>query len=111
MQCEMASGQVVPQPAGEATTVLAKRNRMLLVRYDSRKLREGQGRELLWMTRFSIRAKGRRFDRELAEMSSAASSLFGKEGGKLRRRLQSGSVKFGEIEVLGVLDEAETESK
>lgn len=81
---------------------------VILQAYDFKKWRLEKKKELLWMTRFSIRAKGRRFNEELFAMSSAASSLFGTESGRLKRRLRPGNIKMGEIEVLKT-NEAETE--
>ena len=82
---------------------------VILQAYDFRKMWKEKKRELLWMTRFSIRAKGRRFDEELADMASAASTLFGADSGKLKRRLHPGRGEMGELEVVGIEEEPDGE--
>ncbi|MDQ8203520.1 hypothetical protein [Pelagicoccus sp. SDUM812003] len=83
---------------------------VILQAYDFRKLVESKEKNLLWITRFSIRARGRSFDEEFANMARAASSLFGNESGRLKRNLLPGDVSMGELEVVDVMeDEAEIE--
>ena len=82
---------------------------VILQAYDFQRYLKDKEKVLLWMTRFSIRAKGRNFHEELASMASAASGAFGKEGGKLKRHLRPGRGEVGELEVMGVVEDEDVE--
>ena len=73
--------------------------------YDFQKLWKEKQRDLLWTTRFSIRAKGYRFDEELWAMAMATSREFGKKSKSLKRGLKPARVEFGELEYLGTEEE------
>ncbi|EDY82415.1 hypothetical protein VDG1235_2037 [Verrucomicrobiia bacterium DG1235] len=81
---------------------------VILQAFDFQKMWKEKEKKLLWVTRFSIRAKGRNFDEELAAMAMAASSLFGNESDKFRRNLLPGKIRMGELEVISVVDEEES---
>ncbi len=80
---------------------------VILQAFDFQKMWKEKKRKLLWVTRISIRAKGRDFDEEVGDMVMAASALFGRESDKLRRNLIPGKVRMGEVEVISVVDEDE----
>ncbi|MBD5778351.1 hypothetical protein IEN85_02445 [Pelagicoccus sp. NFK12] len=80
--------------------VEASRYFVILVAYDFKKLVEKKEKEVLWITRFSMRAKGRNFDEELANMAQSASKLFGTASGRMRRNLLPGKIEMGELEVI-----------
>ncbi len=81
---------------------------VILQAYDFKQLVKEKKKNLLWITRFSIRANGRRFDEELANMASSAATAFGNKSNKIRRNLRPGHIKMGRVEVLETLDEEET---
>lgn len=78
---------------------------VILQAYDFKKLIHNKVKDLKWITRFSIRAKGRKFDEEFKDMTQSASSLFGSKSGKLKLNLLPGEASLGELEVIGVIDE------
>ena len=80
---------------------------VILQAYDFQKMWKEKKKILLWTTRFSIRAKGRRFDEELRNMALAASRTFGTDSDKLKRGLTPARVEYGEIEYLGIADDEE----
>ena len=69
--------------------------------YDFQKLWKEKKRDLVWTSRFSIRAKGRQFDQELLAMAMASCSEFGKASKSQKRSVGSARVEFGELEYLG----------
>jgi len=75
---------------------------VILQAYDFQKLMKEKKREMLWTTRFSIRAKGRKFDEEIRNMAMAASRVIGSDSKRLKRSLKPARVEFGELEYLGV---------
>lgn len=77
---------------------------VILQAYDFQKMWKHKQKDLRWTTRFSIRAKGRRFDEELETMSLAACQLFGDDSGKFKKNLRPGKVIIGELEMLGVVE-------
>ncbi|EDY81206.1 hypothetical protein VDG1235_823 [Verrucomicrobiia bacterium DG1235] len=85
--------------------VEASRYFVILVAYDFHKLVDKKEKDILWITRFSMRAKGRQFDEELANMANSASRFFGKNSGKMRGSLLPGQIKMGELEVIDSADE------
>jgi hypothetical protein len=60
-------------------------------------------RKLLWATRVSITARGNKFDEELATMLAQAGRHFGQNSGRLLRQYLPGSVKLGDLKVIGVV--------
>ncbi len=85
----------------------APRYFVILVAYDFHKLVEKKEKDVLWITRFSMRAQGRSFNEELANMARSASQFFGKRSGKIRRNLLPGEIKMGELEVIEHIPESE----
>ena len=77
---------------------------VILQAYDFPKMWKEKKKVLLWTTRFSIRAKGRRFDEELQNMALAASPVFGSDT-DLKRGLRPPEVKLGELEYIGVVED------
>ena len=80
---------------------------VILQAYDFQKMWKEKKKVLLWTTRFSIRAKGHKFDEELRNMALAASRTFGTDSDKLQRGLTPARIEYGEIEYIGVVDEEE----
>lgn len=87
--------------------VEASRYFVILVAYDFKSLLEKKEKNVLWITRFSMRASGRSFDKEFANMAQASSQLFGTESGRMRRKLLPGKTEMGELEVVDIYDDAE----
>lgn len=75
---------------------------VILQAYDFQKAWKEKQLKMLWSTRFSIRAKGRRFDEELWQMAMASSRVMATETKGLKRNLKLPSVEFGELEYLGI---------
>lgn len=75
---------------------------VVVMAYDFQDLKAGE-RNLLWETRYSIRAVGQTFERAIREMNYVAGDFFGKNIKDLtQRRIDDDSrVEMGEIEVLG----------
>ncbi len=78
---------------------------LLVFAYDFRRLATQHERKLLWLTRISIRARGNRFDKRLADMVARAGHYFGRSSGGLQREYK-GTVELGELKV--VSDDADT---
>jgi len=69
---------------------------VVLKAYDFQTLRQHKQKKLLWLTRYSIRQAGSRFDNELVDMTRYASQFFGQNiDHLLRRHLPEGHVEFG----------------
>lgn len=64
-------------------------------------------RRLLWTTRISIPASGSNFTECLPAMLADASRYFGHESGRLVRAYREGVVKLGDLEVVGVVPNAD----
>ncbi len=77
---------------------------VILQAYNFQKWFQDGTRVMLWSTRFSIHAKGRRFDEELRNMALASSRVMGTDSKRLQRHLRPARVEFGELEFLGVED-------
>lgn len=74
----------------------ADRYFVILKAYDFRVLAQKHKKKLLWETRFSIRARGNRFDEQLAGMTKYASQFFGQDlKHLLRRPMREGHVEVG----------------
>ena len=82
---------------------------VVLIAYDYQLMRRQKKEIPLWVTRFSIPGRGNAFDQELAAMTRAASSYFGRpSNGLTHENLPEGHVSLGELNILGV--EPETKS-
>ncbi|MCZ6674941.1 MAG: hypothetical protein O7C75_18580 [Verrucomicrobia bacterium] len=84
------------------TLLQQERYFVALMAYDFQKLQKGE-LDLLWTTRYSIRAVGQSYEQAITEMNIVAGDFFGKNiGGLTQRRLDDkSSVQIGEIEVIG----------
>lgn len=72
---------------------------VILRAYDFRRLWRDKEPRLLWEARYSVRARGHRFDEALATMTAAASRHFGRPTRGLQRlELPAGEVRLGEPE-------------
>ena len=80
---------------------------VVLQAYDFETALKEKKRKLLWTTRFSISAKGRNFKDELESMAMASARIFGTDSEDLKRSLSSARVEFGELEFIGVDEEAD----
>lgn len=80
---------------------------VILQAYDFKTMWKEKKRNMLWSTRFSIRAKGEKFDEQVGNMAQAAASMFGKKSNRLSRQLLPGRAKFGEIEMVEVIEDSE----
>jgi hypothetical protein len=84
---------------------------VVLMAYDNRvRLKEKKSKPL-WVTRLSMRAIGRNFAEALPALAVAGANIFGQQHDDLVRindPLHRGSVKLGELEVLGTASGNET---
>ncbi len=71
--------------------------------FDFRAATKENKRKLLWATRVSISAHGNKFNEQLAEMLAQAGRRFGQNSGRLIRQYQPGSVRLGDLKMLGVV--------
>ena len=78
---------------------------VIISAYDYRVAAQEKKRKLLWATRVSIQAQGSRFKESLATMLANASPHFGQNSGRLIRQYQEGTVKLGELKILGTVPE------
>jgi len=75
---------------------------IVLMAYDFDGLWKHRRHKLLWLTRFSVRARGTNFAAVAAAMVQQASSYFGRSsGGLLRDALPEGRVDIGAVKSLG----------
>ncbi len=84
------------------TQLAESRYFVILMAYDFPLLKQGETK-LLWSTRYSIRAIGQSFEDAIKDMNLVAGDYFGLnlKGLNKTRAKDKGSVKFGEIEVIG----------
>lgn len=73
---------------------------VVLAAFDFQELRKTKEKKILWITRFSIRAHGHRFDRDLAAMARVASSNFGRATKSLVRTDRVERFEIGEPEFI-----------
>jgi hypothetical protein len=79
---------------------------VVLMAYDYQALWKQKKHSLLWVTRFSVRARGADFEKLLPSMVGYASQYFGHDSrGLLRRPLPEGHVEIGEPRSLGPVPE------
>jgi hypothetical protein len=74
---------------------------IVLQAFDLPLYREGE-KKMLWTTRYSMSARGKRFDQSLAEMNFVAGDFFGQNrlGLNFKRSSDKSDVKIGEVEVI-----------
>lgn len=82
---------------------------VLIFAYDFKVLQRNGQLKPLWVTRVSIRAKGKHFDENLEAMLVRAGRYLGRPTHGLSRTIE-GRVEMGETEVIGTVDEEPTES-
>lgn len=82
---------------------------IVVIAFDNQKFLKNQEKEILWVTRFSMRATGISFNQAFPELTATASDYFGKHvKGLTRKRSDDDShVEVGEIEVIDAVDENE----
>jgi hypothetical protein len=74
--------------------------------YDFQDMLQHRHKKGLWRTVASIDARDNRFDERLAAMVDKASHYFGQDSGRLVREFEyTPHVNFGDLKVLGVVDE------
>jgi hypothetical protein len=74
---------------------------VILVAYDFPTTLQNRKPKVLWITRFSLRARGNDFDQNINRMIGTAASYFGRSSDGLRReQIPEGYVKTGELKVL-----------
>jgi hypothetical protein len=77
---------------------------VVLMAYDYQALWKQKKHRLLWVTRFSVRARGADFEKLLPSMVGYASQYFGQDShGLIRRSLPEGHVHVGEPKSLGTV--------
>jgi hypothetical protein len=77
---------------------------VVLMSYDYQALWKHRKHRLLWVTRFSVRARGSDFEKLLPPMVGFASQYFGQDShGLIRRSLPEGHVEIGEPKSLGTV--------
>jgi len=80
--------------------------------YDFQDMLQHQHKKGLWRTVASIDARDNRFDERLARMVDDASRYFGRDSGRLVRQFEyTPHVSFGELKVLGVVDDEKPSPK
>jgi hypothetical protein len=86
------------------TEVEEDRYFVVLMAYDFEALWEHKKHKLLWVVRFSVRARGTNFNEVLPAMVDQASDYFGRNsGGLLRKPLPEGHVDIGPVQSLGTV--------
>jgi hypothetical protein len=84
----------------------SERYYVALTAYDFQDMLEHRRKKGLWRTVVSIDARDNRFDERLAKMVDDASRYFGRDSGRLVRQFEyTPHVSFGDLKVLGVVDE------
>lgn len=74
---------------------------VILVAFDFQPMWKKKEKRILWITRFSMRAHGHRFDRDVAAMARIASAHFGRATDDLVRSTRAEKIEIGEAEVIG----------
>ncbi len=107
---ELASAQRMEQTAfrNRQSDLIAEiednRDFVVLQAFDFQAMWKHKKRELMWVTRLSVRQRGTNFSSALPGMVTAASQYFGQEShGLLRAPVREGEVEIGPIKSLGVV--------
>ena len=82
---------------------------VVLMVYDYQAMKKEKRSKLLWTTRLSVRTAGNNFTEALPVLAQAGSHVFGKQVEGLvhaKANLREGRVTFGEMKILGVVDQA-----
>jgi len=104
-------GSLLPSEHHEYQMLLKEeRYFIVVIAFDNKKYLQGE-KEILWSTRFSMRASGTSFNQAYAELTATASDYFGKdiEGLTRKRSDDQSRVKMGDIQVLDTVEEKESE--
>jgi len=90
----------------------AERYYVSVTAYDFQEALQHDRNKGLWRTVTSIEARGNRFDEKLTAMMEKASRYFGRDSGRLVRQFEyTPRVSFGELKMLGVVEEESTPRK
>jgi hypothetical protein len=80
---------------------------VVLMAYDYQAMKKEKQSKLLWTTRLSVRTAGNNFTEALPVLAQAGSHVFGKQVDGLvhaKANMREGRVTFGEMKVLGVVE-------
>lgn len=78
---------------------------VIVIAYDFQSTRKSRQPKVLWITRFSLQARGNDFDRSIYRMVHAASAYFGRSSDGLRyERLPEGKAVPGELKFLEYME-------
>lgn len=98
-------GSLMPSEHYELQALLnEERYFIVVIAFDNQKFIKDKQKEILWVTRFSMRAKGTSFKQAFPELTATASDYFGKhvEGLSRKKSDDKSKVEMGEIEVLNI---------
>lgn len=85
---------------------------MIINAFDFQEALQHKKNKLLWSTRVSVRARGNRFDEQLAAMVASAARYFGRDSGHLvKDQERTPEIKLGELKNLGPVDDANLPKK
>ena len=104
-------GSLMPSEHHEFQSLLnEERYFIVVIAFDNKKYNKKEN-EILWVTRFSMRAAGISFTQAFPELTATASDYFGENiAGLTRKRTDDKShVEVGDIEVLNTVDSDENE--
>ena len=99
---------VIPQDQYDLESALGReRYFIVLMAYDYQKYLQEKEMEILWITRFSMKATGSNFHDAYKELTFAASDYFGRnmKGLQKKRTDDTSKVEMGDIEVLDTVRE------
>lgn len=99
---EIFNQRATDQQINELRVMLEEERYFIVLNaFDLPLFRQGE-KKMVWSTRYSIRAGGKRFDQALAELNVVASDFFGKnmKGLNLKRATDKSDVKVGDVEVI-----------
>lgn len=105
----MHDGSLMPSEHHEFQMLLKEeRYFIVVIAFDNKKFLKGE-KEILWTTRFSMRASGKPFRQAYAELTATASDYFGKNirGLTNKRSDDQSKVKMGDIQVLDTMEQKE----
>ena len=106
----LQGNSLMPSEHHELQSLLDEERYFIIVTaFDNQKYQKG-ATEVLWTTRFSMRAAGIGFNQAYVDMTLGASEFFGKHSDGLERRRvdeQQSKVEIGDIEVIDTVDSEE----
>ena len=107
----MHDGSLMPSEHHEFQTLLnEERYFIVVIAFDNQKFVQNKEKDILWVTRFSMRAKGTSFGRAFPELTATAADYFGQNlKGLTRKRTDDNSqVLVGEIEVINEEEDSDS---